>query len=56
MNVNISVELAQAIVNYLSSQPFAEVHQLINAMQVQVQAGQQPDTPQDQVLEEGDDN
>ena len=36
--MNLSVELINAILNYLSSRPYAEVAQLISAVQVEAAA------------------
>lgn len=35
INVNISTELMQAILNYLAQRPYGEVVQLINAVQAE---------------------
>jgi len=35
INVNISNDLIQAILNYLGSKPYAEVFQLISAVQAE---------------------
>ncbi len=36
--MNLSTELVQAILNYLAQRPYAEVFQLINAVQAEAQA------------------
>ena len=38
INVNLSTELVQAILNYLAQRPYGEVFQLINAVQAEAQA------------------
>lgn len=47
INVNLSTELVQAILNYLAQRPYAEVFQLINA--VQAEATQKPEAEQEQM-------
>lgn len=43
--MNISNELIQAILNYLAQRPYAEVFQLINA--VQAEAAKKPEAEQE---------
>jgi gamma-glutamylcysteine synthetase len=38
LDMNLSTELVQAILNYLAQRPYAEVFQLINAVQAEAQA------------------
>jgi hypothetical protein len=42
LNMNISPALAQALLNYLASKPYAEVFELIHAMQVASKEGNAP--------------
>lgn len=43
-DITLPIELANAVLQYLSTRPFAEVHQLIAAMQAQA-AKQAPEEP-----------
>ena len=43
INMQISTELAQAILNYLANRPYGEVFQLITAIQAAAQPKEQDD-------------
>ena len=49
--ITISIELANALLGYLGSRPYAEVFQLVQAMQAAAPKDAPKDAPQDEATE-----